>query len=407
MDKDLIAWKSNAWKEPVAGPIYQGRVTDQRGTNQLKNRIELDLCQAHVIGPEVLDVGIGSGRASLPLARAGMRVTGVDSSVAMLDQARQQAGETPIELLEGDLADLDFPDARFDSVMSINVLVHFPHWREVLAEWTRVVREGGRIVFDVHSQDHHDAARAAKQLPPEVETGNFSDFESRVRVSDLVETADALGLTLVAVTPYNGGNANAWLSGSKADSPQFNRLLSWMPGDKRLFDFALFLEQQFLAHLTSRATGRFMVVLDKRADPAANQAWLERDLALNLLLEDRLDLTGLEALVPAFDAHWRDLLNAHLTWPRNRILLYRLLSAWEAFPGHLRLDSFLDPDLVIRMEAWRAQDAIDQVTTRTLRDLTALPALSALLSHKGVPLLGSLEYDLTRSMLVQYFHVLR
>ena len=407
MDKELIEWKSNAWKDPVAGPIYQGRVTDQRGTNGLKNRIEIDLCQAHVIGPEVLDVGVGSGRASLPLARAGMRVTGVDSSVAMLDQARQQAGDTQIELQEGDLADLQFSDGRFDSVMSINVLVHFPHWREVLAEWARVVREGGRIVFDVHSQDHHDAASAARKLPPAADSGDFSDFELRVRVADLVELADRLGLSIVAVVPYNGGNANAWLGGSKADSPQFSRLISWMPGDKRLFEFALFLEQQFLARLTSRATGRFMVVLDKRADPDANLSWLERDQALNRLLEGNLDLPGLAALDPAFDAQWRATLNAHLIWPRNRVLLYRLLSAWNEFPGHLQLDSFLDPDLVVRMEAWRAQDAIDQVTTQTLRDMAALPTLSALLCHKGVPLVSSLEYDLTSSMLVQYFQVIR
>ncbi|MDP2835043.1 MAG: class I SAM-dependent methyltransferase [Pseudomonadota bacterium] len=406
MEKDLIDWKTNAWQDPRMAAWYQQRMLENRGTNRLKNQVEVALCARHVVGNQLLDVGVGSGRASLPLARAGFAVTGVDSSQAMLDQTRAQAGETPIRLLQRDLADLKFADGEFDTVMSLNVLVHFPHWREILAEWQRVLRPNGRIVFDIHSQDHEDAACAARGLParPQDE-GNFADYHSRIRVADLVEAATGLDLALVAVIPYNSGNSNTWLAGTLADGARFNRLLSWLVSDTRLYDFALFIEQEIFAPLTSRVTGRFMVVLDKRPDPQGNQAWLERDTALNRLLDGPLDCAALATLAPSFDADWRQRLNAHLDWPRNRVLLYNLLSAWEAFPAHLDLASFLEPRHAEALQNWREQAAIDAATTRTLRDLAALPGLNGWLRHQEVPLAGGLEYDLTRAMLTRYFHV--
>lgn len=405
MEKDLIDWKTNAWKDPRMAAWYQQRMVENRGTNKLKNQVEVELCARAVVGEKLLDVGIGSGRASLPLARAGYDVTGVDSSKAMLDQTRLQAGETPIRLLRRDLADLQFADAEFDTVMSLNVLVHFPHWREILAEWKRVLKPGGRIVFDIHSQDHEDAACAARGLPARPqEDSNYADYHSRVRVADLVETANRLDLALVALIPYNGGNANTWLSGTLADGPRFNRLLSWLISDARLYEFALFIEQEIFARLTSRVTGRFMVVLDKRPDPEGNRAWLEHDAALNRALAGPLDLADLAALVPGFDAGWCERLNAHLDWPRNRVLFYNLLSAWESFPAHLDLASFLAPRHVETLLSWQRQVATDAAATAALRDLVARSARHDWLSYRGVPLAGGLEYYLTRGMLARYFH---
>lgn len=405
MERDLIDWKTNAWKDPGMAAWYQQRVAENKGANRLKNQVEVELCARAVVGEKLLDVGIGSGRASLPLARAGYDVTGVDSSQAMLDQTRVQAGETPIRLEQGDLAALRFADAEFDTVMSLNVLVHFPHWREILAEWKRVTRPNGRIVFDIHSQDHEDAARAARGLPPLSDgEANYADYHSRIKVVDLVDTANRLDLALVALIPYNGGNTNTWLTGTRADGPRFNRLLSWLMSDARLYEFALFIEQEIYARLTSRVTGRFMVVLDKRPDPEGNQAWLERDTALTRVLEGPLDFAGLAARAPGFDASWRARLNAHLDWPRNRALLHALLSAWDAFPSRLDLDSFLEPRHAETLRIWRGQEAIDALTTRALRDMVSLPGLNDLLRHRDVPLAGSFEYDLTRAMLVRYFH---
>lgn len=409
MDKDLISWKTNAWKNPEMVAWYHKRMLESRGTNRLKNEVEVSLCRRYVTGCKLLDVGIGTGRASLPLAREGFDVTGVDSSEAMLEQTRRLAGDTPIRLQRGDLADLAFADGEFDSLLSLNVMVHFPHWRDILKEWRRVVRAGGRIVFDIHSQDHEDVARAARGFPEWLDnTTDFGNYVCRIRVAELVEAADELGLTLVGVIPYAGlfagGNPNLWFTSTQADGLRFDRLLSWLASDTSLLDFALFLEQTVFARLTSVSTGRMMVVLEPGEGRLANQAWLERNRALDHFLAGTVDYDRLATRVREFDSDWRQQLNGHLDWPRNRVLLHALLSAWQVFPGHLDVDSFIEERHALALQAWRRQDTMDQLATHIPRDLAALPEVAGILSHRGVPLTGGLEYDLTRDLLDKTFH---
>ena len=41
---------------------YNQRMLENRGTNRLKNQVEVDLCARYAVAPKVLDVGIGTGR---------------------------------------------------------------------------------------------------------------------------------------------------------------------------------------------------------------------------------------------------------------------------------------------------------------------------------------------------------
>jgi ubiquinone/menaquinone biosynthesis C-methylase UbiE len=88
----------------------------------------------------ILDVGTGTGRAALLLARGGARVTGVDASEQMLAIARQRAAEDGVQATFqiGDAHDLQFPDRAFDVAVSLRVLMHTPEWRGCIAELCRV-----------------------------------------------------------------------------------------------------------------------------------------------------------------------------------------------------------------------------------------------------------------------------
>ena len=71
-------------------------------------------------GGELLDVPCGFGRHSVPLARAGYRVTGVDRSAALLDEARRRAGgERWPKWVAADYRELPFADASFDAAMNL------------------------------------------------------------------------------------------------------------------------------------------------------------------------------------------------------------------------------------------------------------------------------------------------
>jgi 2-polyprenyl-3-methyl-5-hydroxy-6-metoxy-1,4-benzoquinol methylase len=108
-------------------------------------------------GLEVVDVGCGIGRLTVPLAREKARVTSFDNSAAMLDACRrhvEQAGLGAfVTYRKGSAASLPFNTASFDVVACVGVLEHLPPdiRRSAVAELMRVVRNSGSIVLVVNN----------------------------------------------------------------------------------------------------------------------------------------------------------------------------------------------------------------------------------------------------------------
>jgi SAM-dependent methyltransferase len=98
-------------------------------------------------GEDVLDVACGTGNAALRAAQAGGRVTGVDLTPELLDEARRLADDAglDIEYLEGDAEALPVADGRFDVVVSVMGCMFAPRHRVAAAELARVLRPGGRL----------------------------------------------------------------------------------------------------------------------------------------------------------------------------------------------------------------------------------------------------------------------
>ena len=96
-------------------------------------------------GDRVLDVACGTGNATLPAARTGARVTGLDLTPALLERAARAAGDLEIEWIEGDAQALPFGDASFDVVLSTFGAMFAPDQERTAAELARVLRPGGRL----------------------------------------------------------------------------------------------------------------------------------------------------------------------------------------------------------------------------------------------------------------------
>jgi 2-polyprenyl-3-methyl-5-hydroxy-6-metoxy-1,4-benzoquinol methylase len=99
----------------------------------------------------ILDVGTGTGRAALLMARGGARVTGVDASVEMLAvaQHRAEAEHLAVRFLPGDVHKLEFGGRAFDVVISLRVLMHAADWHQSIAELCRVADQ--LVVIDYPS----------------------------------------------------------------------------------------------------------------------------------------------------------------------------------------------------------------------------------------------------------------
>jgi SAM-dependent methyltransferase len=115
----------------------------ERGAMEFLERIHVQA------GTEMLDVACGAGQISVPAARAGARVTGVDIATNSIEQARARAREEGLDARfdEGDAEMLPYEDASFDLVVSLIGAMFAPRPERVAAELVRVCRPGGRIVI--------------------------------------------------------------------------------------------------------------------------------------------------------------------------------------------------------------------------------------------------------------------
>jgi SAM-dependent methyltransferase len=112
---------------------------------------------ARSAGGDVLELGCGTGRVSLPVAKSGAALTGIDRSAPMLARARRRVVrarfEQRVRLVRGDIRVLPFRPRRFSLVMApygiLQSLVRERDLAAALASAARVLRKGGRIGIDL------------------------------------------------------------------------------------------------------------------------------------------------------------------------------------------------------------------------------------------------------------------
>jgi ubiquinone/menaquinone biosynthesis C-methylase UbiE len=100
-------------------------------------------------GMRVLDIACGTGNLSIPAARCGAEVTGIDIAPNLLDEAKRRAAAENLEIRfdEGDAERLPYENKSFDVVVSMFGAMFAPRTDRVITELFRVCRAGGRVAL--------------------------------------------------------------------------------------------------------------------------------------------------------------------------------------------------------------------------------------------------------------------
>ena len=189
---------------------------------------------------ELLDIASGGGGPATCAARElGCRVVGVEKHATGVATAQKLAAQhglgERVRFLEHDATlPLPFPDASFDAITCIDSMLHFPDRGAILAEWRRVLRPGGHILY----------------TDPIVVTGMVTNEELFIRSSigfflftavgvndQLIATADFELVHREDVTEEMARVARRWLQARSENSEQLVQLegSSTFEGQQRFF----------------------------------------------------------------------------------------------------------------------------------------------------------------------------
>lgn len=113
-------------------------------------------------GGPVLELGCGTGRITLPMARAGAQITALDNAPPMLDRLRDRLARESasvrdrVEVVQGDFRQLRQPARHALVLLPFNTIHHCQSHHEVLDLLDgvrRALRPGGRLVLDCYLPD--------------------------------------------------------------------------------------------------------------------------------------------------------------------------------------------------------------------------------------------------------------
>lgn len=153
-------------------------------------------------GGDVLEVAVGTGR-NLAFYPAGVRLTGIDISPAMLEVARRTAASLGVEadLRVGDAQAMDFADASFDTAVITLGLCTIPDHARAIAEAARVLRPAGRLLLLEHVRSAVAPLRLLQLLAEPATSRWLGDHLLREPVAHL----DAAGFVVEVVLRSRGG----------------------------------------------------------------------------------------------------------------------------------------------------------------------------------------------------------
>ncbi|HTI30798.1 MAG TPA: magnesium protoporphyrin IX methyltransferase [Sphingomonas sp.] len=140
----------DAWTALTSdAPVSRVRATVRAGRDRMRATI-LDWLPADMTGLTLLDAGCGTGALAVEAARRGAQVTAIDVSPSLISIAVERAPRElhdRLRFLSGDM--LDIALGRFDHIVAMDSLIHYPAATIASAARTLAARADRSLVFTV------------------------------------------------------------------------------------------------------------------------------------------------------------------------------------------------------------------------------------------------------------------
>jgi ubiquinone/menaquinone biosynthesis C-methylase UbiE len=135
------------YNEFSRGYERERRPNDPAGYHALLDDLQVDLVERYGRGRDVLECGCGTGLLLERIAKIARVAKGIDLSPGMLEHAKLRS----LDVCEGSVTALPFPDASFDVTCAFKVLAHVPEIGRALSEMARVTRPGGVVLAEFYN----------------------------------------------------------------------------------------------------------------------------------------------------------------------------------------------------------------------------------------------------------------
>ena len=181
----------------VGDLVYDGNIYDGLNTHMG----DLDFYKAWLPKhpkAKILELCCGTGRLTLPIAKAGFDITGIDITPSMLEQAAKKANEAglQIEFVEGDMRSFDLNE-KFDLIFipfnSIHHLYSNEDFFQMLTSVKKHLKEDGLFLFDCFNpniqyivdagKEQQEMSRYTTQDGREVLIKQQMQYESKVQIN--------------------------------------------------------------------------------------------------------------------------------------------------------------------------------------------------------------------------------
>ena len=167
--------------------------------------LDMYLNYAELSGGQILELACGSGRVLLPLAQAGYSVTGVDSSEAMLQLARQTLTEAGViqqcTLVQQDIRTLKLEQKFRLAFIALGSFAHLTQRREQQETLTALrvhLSRGATFILDISNAD----ARYMEDLSGQILHQGSWQQEDGTMLSHFVSPASAHNRHLLEMTHF-------------------------------------------------------------------------------------------------------------------------------------------------------------------------------------------------------------